>query len=166
MLEAFNHPTKVTRQVEGLQVDLVVDPLSYYSSSEISTLKEELIPLPFSEFTGDGFMASDLEHCIFGESKRGKILTTVTDTSRGIIEGILSGQLLNDGEKPVNFQGGKVFHISVICSAKRNLLKVWSLFTAERPLSRYEGVNDWFYNSLRVEPEKGDLLLLLGKVAI
>lgn len=44
--------------------------------------------------------------------------------------------------------------------------KVRGSYTLERNYSKNPSVNDWFYDTLTMSPEKGDLLLLLARIKI
>lgn len=243
MLEAFNQPTRITRSIDRFLVDIAVDPLSSYPSGEKTALVEEIIPLVNRELNGGGFTIDDLKACIFGDLQRGKILATLRDLDHKKLEGFVSGQLLNDGVNPVDFQNYRIFHVSMIFSSNKSLLSIWNLFiqelinsssykpdffscftqspriysllryvtnakiypshvnrgrdvgletvysqlisflnfdrcahqgvfqskvkgsfTAEKQYSNNMYVNEWFYGSLGIVPERGDLLLLLGRI--
>lgn len=245
MLEVFNEPNRVTYEIDGLQVDIVTEPLLYYSIGERLLLAEQISRLLSSSLNGERLSRQLFDYSIFGEPKKGKILTTVKGAEHDLVQGVISGQMINDGDKPISFGGEKVFHISVISSSSVSFLRVWGTlihklresavyqpdyfscftqnprvysllryfsnlgiypnhsprpkdrnlearfievtsflnkgeqiengvfkgrakisFTKDRQLSLNEGVNSWFYGSLNVVPEQGDVLLLLGKVKV
>ncbi|PIP57592.1 hypothetical protein COX03_02255 [Candidatus Woesebacteria bacterium CG22_combo_CG10-13_8_21_14_all_39_10] len=240
MIEAFNEPRRIDRVLDHLSVTVVFEPRAILSPDTQSTLSREVMQVVRHTSGRSDIDEEEIVPYLFGEAGRGKVLAFIKDGDQ--VKAFAAGQFLNDGVRPLQFDGGTVFHVSTVHTvpglvvdggitlmkeiydclpskpshisaftqsprvyeyvkflargrvfpnpvgdSPENLATVYAQivdflgfkgevdggvfrrkikgsFYSEVQLARNTNINRWFYESIRMNPTEGDLLLLLAKI--